>query len=41
MDHDDATLGEARDALNPRGEAPETDEDQTGGPAPHTTQMPR
>ena len=38
---DDATLGEAGDALNPQGEAPDTDKDQAEGPAPHTTQMPR
>ena len=37
----DATLGEAGDALNPEGEAPETDKDEAEGPAPHTTQMPR
>lgn len=38
---DDATLGEAGDAANPQGEAPETDKDDAEGPAPHTTQMPR
>lgn len=38
---DDATLGEAGDALNPEGEAPERDKDDAEGPAPHTTQMPR
>jgi hypothetical protein len=38
---DDATLGEAGDALFPQGEAPETDKDDAEGPAPHTTQMPR
>ena len=38
---EDATLGEAGDALRPQGEAPETDKDQAEGPAPHTTQMPR
>lgn len=36
-----ASLGEAGDALNPQGEAPETDKDNAEGPAPHTTQMPR
>ena len=38
---DDATLGEAGDALNPEGEAPETDKDGGQGPVPHSTQMPR
>ncbi len=38
---DDARLGEAGDALNPQGEAPETDKDEAEGPAPHVTQMPR
>lgn len=38
---DDATLGEAGDALNPDGEAPETDKDDGEGPVPHSTQMPR
>lgn len=38
---EDATLGEAGDAMNPDGEAPETDKDNAEGPAPHTTQMPR
>ncbi|MEO6579099.1 MAG: hypothetical protein ABIO99_09420 [Candidatus Limnocylindria bacterium] len=38
---EDATLGEAGDAMNPDGEAPETDKDDGEGPAPHTTQMPR
>ncbi len=38
---DDATLGEAGDAMNPEGEAPERDKDDAEGPAPHTTQMPR
>lgn len=38
---DDATLGEAGDALRPQGEEPELDKDQAEGPAPHTTQMPR
>ena len=38
---DDATLGEAGDALQPQGEAPERDKDDAEGPAPHTTQMPR
>lgn len=38
---DDATLGEAGDAMNPQGEAPETDKDDAEGPVPHTTQIPR
>ncbi len=38
---DDATLGEAGDAVNPQGEAPETDKDDAQGPAAHITQMPR
>jgi hypothetical protein len=38
---EDAGLGEAGDALNPEGEAPEEDKDDAEGPAPHTTQMPR
>lgn len=38
---DDATLGEAGDAMNPDGEAPETDKDDGEGPVPHSTQMPR
>ncbi len=38
---DDATLGEAGDAQNPDGEAPDTDKDDAEGPAPHTSQMPR
>ncbi|MGI8657779.1 MAG: hypothetical protein ACR2K4_03275 [Candidatus Limnocylindria bacterium] len=38
---EDATLGEAGDAMNPDGEAPGTDKDDAEGPAPHTTQMPR
>jgi hypothetical protein len=38
---DDATLGEAGDAMNPEGEAPETDKDSAEGPVPHTTQIPR
>lgn len=38
---DDATLGEAGDAMNPQGEAPETDKDDAQGPAGHITQMPR
>jgi hypothetical protein len=38
---DDATLGEAGDAMNPQGEAPEEDKDESEGPVPHTTQMPR
>ena len=36
-----ASLGEAGDALNPEGEAPEEDKDDAEGPVPHTTQMPR
>ena len=38
---DDATIGEAGDALRPQGEDPERDKDDLEGPAPHTTQMPR
>lgn len=38
---DDASLGEAGDALNPEGEAPEADKDDAAGPVPHSTQMPR
>ena len=38
---DDATLGEAGDAMQPDGEEPERDKDQSEGPVPHTTQMPR
>lgn len=38
---DDATLGEAGDAMNPQGEEPEIDKDDAEGPAPHITQMPR
>jgi hypothetical protein len=39
---DDATLGEAGDALRPQGEAESgIDKDDAEGPAPHTTQMPR
>ncbi|MCV0403837.1 MAG: hypothetical protein K5924_09005 [Chloroflexi bacterium] len=38
---EDATLGEAGDALNPDGEGLERDKDEGEGPAPHTTQMPR
>jgi hypothetical protein len=38
---DDATLGEAGDALRPEGEPPERDKDEHGGPVPRTTQMPR
>lgn len=38
---DDATLGEAGDALVPEGEEPERDKDEMEGPAPRTTQMPR
>ena len=37
---DDATLGEAGDALRPQGEEPERDKDEAEGPVPHTTQMP-
>jgi hypothetical protein len=36
-----AELGEAGDAMNPEGEAPEEDKDEAEGPVPHTTQMPR
>ena len=38
---DDASLGEAGDALHPQGEAPQHDKDDAEGPVPHTTQMPR
>jgi len=38
---EDATLGEAGDAMNPEGEAPERDKDDAVGPAPHSSQMPR
>jgi hypothetical protein len=38
---DDATLGEAGDAMRPQGEAPEMDKDDAEGPVPHSTQMPR
>ncbi len=38
---EDASLGEAGDALRPQGEAPEIDKDDAEGPAAHTTQMPR
>lgn len=39
---DDATLGEAGDALRPQGEAESgMDKDEDAGPAPHITQMPR
>ena len=38
---DDASLGEAGDAIRPQGEAPETDKDEAEGPAPHASQMPR
>lgn len=38
---DDATLGEAGDAMRPQGEAPEMDKDDAEGPAPHASQMPR
>jgi hypothetical protein len=37
----DAELGEAGDAMNPQGEAPDMDKDEAEGPAPHATQMPR
>jgi hypothetical protein len=37
----EASLGEAGDAMNPKGEAPEEDKDDAEGPVPHTTQMPR
>ena len=38
-----ASLGEAGDAMNPEGEAPDEDKDkdEDEGPVPHTTQMPR
>jgi hypothetical protein len=36
-----AELGEAGDAMNPEGEAPEEDKDEAEGPVPHITQMPR
>jgi hypothetical protein len=38
---DDIALGEAGDALVPRGEEPERDKDDLEGPAPGTSQMPR
>jgi len=38
---DDATLGEAGDAMRPQGEEPEMDKDDAEGPVPHSTQMPR
>jgi hypothetical protein len=38
---EDQALGEAGDALIPRGEEPERDKDDMEGPAPRTTQMPR
>lgn len=38
---DDATLGEAGDAMNPQGETAETDKDDGEGPAPRVTQIPR
>jgi hypothetical protein len=38
---DDATLGEAGDAMRPEGEPAGMDTDQDEGPAPHATQMPR
>lgn len=38
----DATLGEAGDAMRPQGESElGMDKDRDEGPAPHTTQMPR
>ena len=37
----EASLGEAGDALNPQGEAPEMDKDEAEGPVPRTTQVPR
>ena len=36
-----AELGEAGDAMNPEGEAPEDDKDRAEGPVPRTSQMPR
>jgi hypothetical protein len=38
---DDATLGEAGDALRPQGEEPMTDKDEAEGPAPRAQQMQR
>ena len=39
---DDASLGEAGDAIRPQGEAESgMDKDKGEGPAPHITQMPR
>ena len=38
---EDASLGEAGDALRPQGEDPSEDKDKAEGPVPHTTQMPR
>lgn len=38
---EDASLGEAGDALHPQGEEPGRDKDDAEGPAAHTTQMPR
>jgi len=39
---DDASLGEAGDAMRPQGEAESgMDKDQDEGPVPHITQMPR
>ncbi len=38
---EDASLGEAGDALRPQGEEPERDKDDAEGPVAHTTQMPR
>ena len=37
---EDATIGEAGDALNPRARRRD-DKDHGEGPAPHATQMPR
>ena len=39
--NEDASLGEAGDALIPEGEPDGDDKDDAEGPAPHTTQMPR
>ena len=38
---DDASLGEAGDAMRPQGEAPEMDKDEAEGPTQHASQMPR
>lgn len=38
---EDASLGEAGDALIPEGESSDDDKDEAQGPAAHTTQMPR